>query len=508
MKGWFYNRSIESKLTINMLGMLSILLISTLVVGVTNYWALSKQSHAGVFTQNLITHVFKIEEVTLLARVHLRDYYIFEKNGKQEAAKQSKANFEKYAEEMTEAKEKFFKYVQTSKVNISQSAELTKKLDTDFNNFVAVALNIFEEIQAGKMAEAASHINTDCHLTAGILLETIDEIKTKSLQLFEENVDEAKTFEIALAFMGLIFIILGFLVYKTTMSFIGKAIVLPINDITQGAHELSAGKEIELTTLDYDDELSSLILDFNKLSNVLFEEKERVEHLNEEQLKQQSKTTEESEARRRMLEAGADNILTHLQNLSEGNLSSSMQGDVDKIEDELIKKMMETLIQAISAIAASMRKVSDSTHDNIDKARHGASTMAQVSSTTKEIVSYAEDMSSSIGKLQAVNTDITDIIGVINKIAEQTNLLALNASIEAARAGEQGRGFAVVADEVRMLASKTVEATCNIEELITRLHVETEQSVRHAGLVNEKVSGSDLLVKLSLIHISEPTRPY
>ena len=62
---------------------------------------------------------------------------------------------------------------------------------------------------------------------------------------------------------------------------------------------------------------------------------------------------------------------------------------------------------------------------------------------------------------------IADIVTIVEEIAFKTNILALNAAVEAARAGETGKGFAVVAGEVRSLAQK-----------------------------------------LSLIHISEPTRPY
>ncbi|MEO2683363.1 methyl-accepting chemotaxis protein, partial [Clostridium butyricum] len=62
----------------------------------------------------------------------------------------------------------------------------------------------------------------------------------------------------------------------------------------------------------------------------------------------------------------------------------------------------------------------------------------ETKNSTEEVNSVVNEVSSSIEKIENINSSIT-------AITEQTNLLALNAAIEAARAGEAGKGFAVVA---------------------------------------------------------------
>ncbi|MBR0434781.1 MAG: methyl-accepting chemotaxis protein [Lachnospiraceae bacterium] len=80
------------------------------------------------------------------------------------------------------------------------------------------------------------------------------------------------------------------------------------------------------------------------------------------------------------------------------------------------------------------------------------------------------------GVASAVN-DVTVAADDINGIAAQTNLLSLNASIEAARAGEAGKGFAVVAGEISQLAAQSKESADKINEIMSKLHGETDTAV-------------------------------
>jgi methyl-accepting chemotaxis protein len=503
MNTWFYNRSVEGKLKIALVTLLTLMVTAVLFLGISNYWVLSKQNETATFVEEQLVKIIKLEETMLLARVHLRDYYIFESTGKVELSKESKAKFEEYAGKMTDAKKSFLKHLDDSNKSVYKTEFLYDKLVSDFNTFAAVALNIGAEVDAGNFESAVIKLGTDCHKTAGELLNTIEVIKDKSVDLFNSQVEAGEFFEIVMGMVCLVFIIIAFSVYKITKALARKAIVNPLATLREGANALADGDTTQLTPLDYDDEIADLINDFNNMSLALAQEKERVQVSNAERLAEQSKTTEESENRRYALETGADKILKRLENLSNGDLASDSDNEVDALQDEMIRKMMITLGQSVSSISESLRRVSDSTSENISKAREGAGTINKVSDTTKEVVAYAQDMSTSIESLQAVNHDITNIIGVINQIAEQTNLLALNASIEAARAGEQGRGFAVVADEVRVLASKTVEATNNIETLISRLHEETKKSVNHVNLVSEKITQSDEMAKAASQSLNE-----
>ncbi|MFN8507326.1 MAG: globin-coupled sensor protein [Dehalococcoidia bacterium] len=106
--------------------------------------------------------------------------------------------------------------------------------------------------------------------------------------------------------------------------------------------------------------------------------------------------------------------------------------------------------------------------------------MASVEKTVDAMDTIRDAVRATAREVEALGRrgdEIGAIVQVIGDIARQTDLLALNAAIEAARAGDQGRGFAVVAENVRSLASRTGDATREIEELITAVQRGTMKAV-------------------------------
>ena len=145
---------------------------------------------------------------------------------------------------------------------------------------------------------------------------------------------------------------------------------------------------------------------------------------------------------------------------------------------------IEQVATAINEMSATVHEVAQNTASAADltqtadgEANNGRQVVSQVIDSINCLAGEMQSSSQVIQDLETQSESIGTVLDVIRGIAEQTNLLALNAAIEAARAGEQGRGFAVVADEVRTLASRTQEATEEINDMIGKLQTGARNAV-------------------------------
>ncbi len=189
-------------------------------------------------------------------------------------------------------------------------------------------------------------------------------------------------------------------------------------------------------------------------------------------------------------------VASHLNTISVSSSNSALQ---QQAQIEQVATAMNEMSATATEVASNARLAADSAKNAEADVNTGMEIVSQTVSSINSLASEVEQANDVIRTLQSDSEDIGSVLDVIRGIAEQTNLLALNAAIEAARAGEQGRGFAVVADEVRTLASRTQEATEEIQKMIERLqsgannavevmeesHIQAKNSVDQASKTGE-----------------------
>ncbi len=179
--------------------------------------------------------------------------------------------------------------------------------------------------------------------------------------------------------------------------------------------------------------------------------------------------------------------------------------------DSLVQKLTVEAVNQADAIAetvAQIQTMTESIHNVSANAARAEKIVQQASNT---IIDGDQAMNQAVVKINSLQAtvleteqkvkrlgessqEISQVVNSIGRFAAQTHLLALKASIEAARAGEQGKGFAVIADEVRSLAAQSATATTDIDNLVARIQLETNEVITAmADGTKQVVTGTELV---------------
>lgn len=260
--------------------------------------------------------------------------------------------------------------------------------------------------------------------------------------------------------MGIMSVI-AFVGFLITMGLIRKIIVRPIQKTSRFMSNVSASKDLS-KRLEHSqkDEVGQLSDSINSFMDTVCESLEQVRETSHSL-------------------AGSANRLTDVAQ------STDEAADNQQVETNEVQTNISGMLDQQGVVEQATIDATTLVNHTVDVATSSAGQAHHVSEDIKSLVTDIDKVREKITTLNQQTEEVSSILGVIKGIAEQTNLLALNAAIEAARAGDQGRGFAVVADEVRNLASRTAEATSNIETIISQFQQGSEESLSSVDSVCE-----------------------
>ncbi len=185
-----------------------------------------------------------------------------------------------------------------------------------------------------------------------------------------------------------------------------------------------------------------------------------------------------------------NNVASHVE-----VVNSEIQTQQTRIE--ITAGAMSEMNQSVMEVADNAMLAANSSSESKQLARSGAEDVRFAMESFNRIKDKAVSLEESMTQLGKHAENIGHIMEIITDIADQTNLLALNAAIEAARAGDAGRGFAVVADEVRKLAEKTMEATKDVGEAVSRIQHFSKTNMDAAGAMAHDIMDSTEVITKS-----------
>ncbi len=446
----------------------SVVLLLTMIVGLTGYWSLNKMNKEYQFLIN-----DRMEKVRLLEELSstqykiandIRGYLLFNQvsylSNRQEQSERLNTSITSL-EKLLNEKEDRELFEELKDASVSYENSFNKAVD--------------------EFMDANDEIALDLAADAGVFQKVIEKNSKKIIehQTKEKSASEKKLQKLVKDTQMLIFIAIGSAILLSIIIayFISKSIAPPVKKMTSALSEIAKGNfAIDPVTIRNKDEIGDMSKAFNAMAfdlrDVIGNVRVAAVQLSE-QAENLSASSKESLAASEMV---AD--------VSENNLRDSDEQIVLVNESSTA---MEEMIRSIDSITNNNEAMHDSSDEVAKLVVDGATMMGQVTEQMNTISNTIGHSAGIISEMANHSEEIRNVTKMITSLAEQTNLLALNAAIEAARAGEQGKGFAVVADEVRSLAEQSKQSAGEIGQMIDIMIANVSRAVSSTKQGNERV---------------------
>jgi len=267
----------------------------------------------------------------------------------------------------------------------------------------------------------------------------------KAVEMFQKDSEKKVN---TLIRIQLLFFLVGLLIFATSIYFVNKQIIAPIDilqTVLKNAKDGDISQDIEIKK---NDELGELSHSFNIFIKELRD------------------------------------ILSNVMNLT--NIINKIASDSYE-ENNYLSERTQKDAASVEEITATTQSIKESAESNNEKANMVNNILDQTISNANEGKKLVNETSEVMSKATESSKKVYQIVEIVNSIASQTNLLAINAAVEAARAGEVGKGFAVVASEVRNLAQQTADAVSSIQTLVEESNTYIEKSNESVNITVEKI---------------------